>query len=94
MPKKSKKKIGALSILGWVIGLILIFAGLGVLSSKFAGMSIVYFLTALFIFPPGYRLISNTFNIELSVTARIVIAFLISVGLGFIVILISAGSFS
>ena len=93
MARNSKKKIGALTILGWVFGLLLMIVGVGALTMNF-GLSIIYFLSGIIIFPPGYRFISNTFNIQLGVVARIVIALLILFGLGSIAVLMYAGSFS
>jgi hypothetical protein len=90
MAKNPKKKIGALTILGWVFGLLLMIVGVGALTMNF-GLSIIYFLSGLIIFPPGYRLVSDTFNIQLSVIARIVIALLILFGVGLIFVLMYYG---
>jgi len=90
MAKQVKKTVGALTILGWVFGLILILGSLGTLTFNWV-LSIIYFSSGMMIFPPGYRLISKRLNIELSVMTRVTISLLILFVAGTLAVLVMFG---
>lgn len=73
---KEVKKIGALSVLGWIFGILFMLSGLGWMTQHFF-TGLLVLASGLIIFPPFNKSLRNKFNFELTIWLRVLLSFIL-----------------